>query len=177
MPPRPQFSIAVLPCKTTLLAWTLHMPTIRTAARALVIADGKLLAIKMQDKTGIFYILPGGGQLHGETLQEGLQRECLEEIGSSVKVGDLVYLREYIGKNHEFRHAHGNFHQVESVFRCELSDPQAVGNGTSHDKKQIGIEWIPLTEIPERRLLPEVIKSAFNDSGFQPAAVYLGDVN
>ena len=124
------------------------MPTIRTAARALVIADDKVLTIKMRDKTGIFYILPGGGQQHGETLEEGLQRECLEEIGTNVIVGELAYLREYIGKNHEFRDTHGNFHQVESVFRCELSDPQAVGKGTNLDKKQIGIEWIPLVEMP-----------------------------
>lgn len=154
-----------------------HMPTIRTAARALVIADGKLLTIKMRDRSGIFYILPGGGQQHGETLKESLQRECLEEIGSSVQVGDLVYLREYIGKNHEFREAHSNFHQVESVFRCELSDPQAVGTGKNLDKKQIGLEWIPLAEIDQRRLLPEAIKSAFDESGFHPVANYLGDTN
>lgn len=153
------------------------MRKIRTAARALIIADDKLLTIKMRDKTGIFYILPGGGQQHGETFEEGLQRECLEEIGSSVKVGDLAYLREYIGKNHEFRETHSNFHQVESVFHCELLEPQAVGNGTNHDKKQIGIEWIPLAEIPDRRLLPEAIKSAFSQSGFHPAANYLGDIN
>lgn len=153
------------------------MRTIRTAARALIIEDNKVLTIKMQDKTGIFYILPGGGQQHGETLEEGLQRECLEELGAHVKVGELLYLREYIGKNHEFRDTHGNFHQVESVFRCELSDPQAVGSGTNHDNKQIGIEWIPLVEMPQRRFLPHAIKSAFNESGFEPLAHYLGDIN
>ena len=161
----------------SMLAWILHMPTIRTAARALVIADDKVLAIKMRDKTGIFYILPGGGQQHGETLEEGLRRECLEEIGTKVIVGELAYLREYIGKNHEFRDTHGNFHQVESVFRCELSDPQAVGKGTNLDKKQIGIEWIPLVEMPNRRFLPEAVKFAFNENGFQATTHYLGDIN
>ncbi|MGC6456298.1 MAG: NUDIX domain-containing protein [Coraliomargaritaceae bacterium] len=153
------------------------MRTIRTAARALIIKNKKVLTIKMRDKTGIFYILPGGGQEHGETLEEGLQRECLEELGAHVKVGKLLYLREYIGKNHEFRDTHSNFHQVESVFSCELSDPEAVGRGTNHDKKQIGIEWIPLVEMPQRRFLPQAIKSAFNEFGFQPQAHYLGDIN
>ncbi|MFP4069797.1 MAG: NUDIX domain-containing protein [Verrucomicrobiota bacterium] len=153
------------------------MRPIRTAARALILHDGKLLAIKMKDRSGIFYILPGGGQVHGETLKESLRRECLEEIGTEVEVGNLLYVREYIGKNHEFRRAHHAFHQLESVFRCTLPDPGGIGPGSEHDKKQIGVEWIPLEELPERRFLPEVIKAFFKDGRFDPASTYLGDVN
>jgi 8-oxo-dGTP diphosphatase len=152
-------------------------PPIRTAARALIISEGRLLAIKMRDKTGVFYILPGGGQQHGETLREGLLRECLEEIGTAVEIGELLYVREYIGKNHEFRHAHHNFHQLESVFRCTLPDPDDIGPGTEHDKKQIGVEWIPLKVLDQHRFLPEVIKPFFSASSFEPASNYLGDVN
>jgi ADP-ribose pyrophosphatase YjhB (NUDIX family) len=153
------------------------MRHIRTAARALIIMDDKLLAIKMRDRTGVFYILPGGGQRHGETLQEGLRRECLEEIGTEVTVGELLYVREYIGKNHEFRNSHHAFHQVENVFRCSLPTPEQIGPGTEHDKKQIGVEWIPLSELPNRRFLPEVIKPFFNEHSFEPTTNYLGDVN
>ena len=153
------------------------MRFIRTAARALIIHQNKLLAIKMRDRSGIFYILPGGGQRHGETLREGLERECLEEIGTQVEVGELLYVREYIGKNHEFRHAHRAFHQVENVFRCRLPDPDSIGPGSEHDKKQVGVEWIPLAELRERRFLPEVIKPYFSPDGFEPGTNYLGDVN
>ena len=66
------------------------MRQIRTAARALIIQDQKVLAIKMRDRTGIFYILPGGGQKHGETLRQSLERECLEEIGTKVDIGELL---------------------------------------------------------------------------------------
>lgn len=131
----------------------------------------------MRDRTGVFYILPGGGQRHGETLREGLLRECLEEIGTEVEVGELLYVREYIGKNHDFRNAHRAFHQVENVFRCSLPNPGGIGPGTEQDKKQVGVEWIPLEELPERRFLPEVIKPFFKDGGFETATNYLGDVN
>ncbi|HKK18802.1 MAG TPA: NUDIX domain-containing protein [Opitutales bacterium] len=153
------------------------MRFIRTAARALIIHQNKLLTIKMRDKTGVFYILPGGGQRHGETLREGLERECLEEIGTQVEVGELLYVREYIGKNHEFRRSHHAFHQVENVFRCSLPNPDGIGPGSEHDKKQVGVEWIPLAELKDRRFLPEVIKAHFSDEGFEPGNNYLGDVN
>ncbi|MDB2506044.1 MAG: NUDIX domain-containing protein [Opitutae bacterium] len=153
------------------------MRPIRTAARALIILQGKLLAIKMRDHSGIFYILPGGGQHHGETLVQGLQRECLEEIGTDVEVGELLYVREYIGKNHQFSKDHRSFHQLESVFRCSLPNPNGIGPGTEHDKKQIGVEWVALDELHKHRLLPEAIKPFFTKEGFEPSSNYLGDVN
>jgi len=153
------------------------MRPIRTAARALIIHEQKLLVIKMRDRSGTFYILPGGGQNHGETLSEGLQRECLEEIGTQVRVGELLYVREYIGKNHEFRKNHSAFHQVENVFRCYLPNPDQIGQGTELDKKQIGIEWIPLADLSSRRFLPEAIKRYFSSEDFCVNINYLGDVN
>ena len=156
---------------------SIHMRPIRTAARALIIYEDKLLAIKMRDQSGIFYILPGGGQRHGETLKQGLERECLEEIGTPVEVGELLYVREYIGRNHEFRHAHRAFHQLETVFRCTLPDPEGIGPGSELDKKQIGVEWIPLKELQQHRFLPNVVKQYFSEAGFTPGSNYLGDVN
>ncbi|TVP80633.1 MAG: NUDIX domain-containing protein [Puniceicoccaceae bacterium] len=153
------------------------MRPIRTAARALIILKDRLLTIKMRDASGIFYILPGGGQRHGETLQQGLKRECLEEIGTEVEIGPLLYVREYIGKNHEFHKAHRAFHQVEHVFRCTLPTPDAIGPGTEHDKKQVGIEWIPLAELAQRRFLPEAIKAFFKNGDFDAGTLYLGDIN
>jgi len=153
------------------------MRPIRTAARALIIHEGKLLTIKMRDGSGIFYILPGGGQRHGETLKDSLMRECLEEIGTAVEVGELLYVREYIGKNHDFAHAHRAFHQVENVFECRLLDPADIGNGSEHDKKQIGLEWIELGRIDDCRFLPDVIKPYFTEDGFLIHTNYLGDVN
>jgi 8-oxo-dGTP pyrophosphatase MutT (NUDIX family) len=153
------------------------MRHIRTAARALILIDEQLLTIKMRDRSGIFYILPGGGQRHGETLHQGLKRECLEEIGTEIEIGPLLYVREYIGKNHEFCKAHHAFHQVENVFLCTLPNPENIGPGSEHDKKQIGVEWLPLADLPDRRFLPEAIKPFFKNGAFDPGTPYLGDLN
>ena len=153
------------------------MRPIRTAARALIIEDGRLLAIKMRDGSGIFYILPGGGQRHGETLVDGLKRECAEEIGSAVEVGDLVYVREYIGRNHAFSAAHKAFHQVENVFECRLVDAAAIGTGTAHDKKQVGVEWLPVDRLADYRLLPSALADLVGPDGPRGGTRYLGDTN
>jgi 8-oxo-dGTP pyrophosphatase MutT (NUDIX family) len=78
--------------------------SIRNSAKAVIINDQKLLAIKKEDDDGFYYILPGGGQEIYEDFASALKRECLEEIGADVIVGELRYVREYIGQNHEFAH-------------------------------------------------------------------------
>jgi 8-oxo-dGTP diphosphatase len=72
---------------------------IRNSGKAIIVEDGRLLTIKNQDDEGFFYILPGGGQHPGETLTSAVVRECREEVSVDVTVGDMVCMRECIGKN------------------------------------------------------------------------------
>lgn len=54
---------------------------IRTSAKAVIIQNGKLLAIKLNDGKEEWYILPGGGQDCEETLPQAVEREVREEAG------------------------------------------------------------------------------------------------
>lgn len=75
------------------------MKPIRNSVKAIIIKDGKILLNQCDFGDGkLSYIFPGGGQENGETFMEALQRECQEELGAQVKVYDLVWIREYIGK-------------------------------------------------------------------------------
>jgi 8-oxo-dGTP pyrophosphatase MutT (NUDIX family) len=53
---------------------------IRSAARAIIIKNDSVLLVQMKNDGGEFFILPGGGQLHGETLVQTVKRECMEEL-------------------------------------------------------------------------------------------------
>lgn len=150
---------------------------IRSAARAVIICDGKLLATKMRDKRGIYYILPGGGQQPGETLEEAVRRECLEEVGCQVKVSKLLYVREYIGKNHNFSKRHAAFHQIEHVFLCEVEDPMSACPGSETDNYQIGVSWLSLDALANIRFYPEAIKTYFATGKAVFPTLYLGDCN
>ena len=151
--------------------------SIRTAARALMIRDGKILLVKMKDHRGVFYILPGGGQKAGETLQQAVERECSEETGCKIKAGKLAYIREYIGKNHTFSKSHRRFHQLEAVFHCEIVCDQNFGLGCEHDKKQVGLTWMPLEDIPDTELYPKQVRELFKKGQIETEDLYLGDVN
>ena len=153
------------------------MFSIRSAARALIIEDEKILAIKMQNADTTFFILPGGGQHHGETLTEALERECLEELGIKITILKLLYTREYIGKNHEFDTRHHEFHQIEHVFECTLADKNTIGKGHDTDKRQIGFEWIPIAQLEQYPLLPKYIKPFLKNPIIQFPNIYLVDIN
>jgi len=150
------------------------MKMIRHANRAVIIRDGRLLAIKMCDRSGIFYVLPGGGQLHGETMSDGLR---LEEINLEVTVQKLLYVREYIGRNHKFSRNHRNFHQVETVFLCSIPDGLEPTPGNETDRKQIGIEWLVVDRLDRIRFLPPDAIPFIRGENQMGQSLYLGDIN
>jgi ADP-ribose pyrophosphatase YjhB (NUDIX family) len=142
----------------------------------------KLLTIKKRDHDSddVTYILPGGKQEFGETLEQAVRREVFEEVGIAVNVDDFLFLREFIGANHEHAEANQNLHIVSPIFLCSIKS----GNGTpatppNPDPDQIGIEWIPVHELANIRfypkaLVPQIIELA---DGIKPSRCYVGDIN
>ncbi|MDI7247915.1 MAG: NUDIX domain-containing protein [Bacillota bacterium] len=152
------------------------MAIIRVSAKAIIIRNGRLLATKNVDDRGVFYVLPGGGQQPGEPLPVALGRECKEEIGVEVEVGDLVLVRDYIGSNHEFARWDGDVHQVELMFLCSLPEGQIPRNGAEPDSYQVSVEWLDLDSLDAYRLYPKALKQYLGSSEARRPA-YMGDVN
>lgn len=151
------------------------MQPIRNSAKAVIIQDGKLLCTKNEDQFGIFYLLPGGGQEKFETLSEALRRECREEIGAEIEIGDIVLIREYIGKNHEFAEWDAAMHQIEFMFRCRLQPGAMLHPGAVPDSMQIGVEWLELAQLNQYRIYPASLKRAIGGDGRIAGPIYLGD--
>lgn len=153
------------------------MRPIRNSAKALIVAGGKVLTIKLSDKDGFWYILPGGGQEPGEDLHATLRRECLEEAGAEIEVGDLVFVREYIGKNHEFADHDSDYHGIEFIFECRLAEGAEPQTGSLPDIGQLAVEWLELDKVDNYRLYPLALRPLIARHEERRTAVYMGDVN
>ncbi|BCB03681.1 NUDIX domain-containing protein [Bacillus sp. KH172YL63] len=149
--------------------------SIRNSAKAIIIKGDKLLLTKNRDEEGDFYLFPGGGQEHGETLHDALIRECMEETGCTVEVGELIHIREYIGKNHEHASFDSGLHQMEFYFRTTITGEQDTPQPPSiPDSHQVGTEWLDLQSLVQFRIYPKKIIPHLIG---KDAPVYLGDMN
>ncbi len=98
----------------------------RVGVKAIIIQDGQLLTVKKHDDRGPLYNFPGGGHETGETLVQAVRREVREETGQEVHVGRLLFVREYIGKNHEHAETDADVHVVDHLFLF-FAEPAAQG--------------------------------------------------
>ena len=153
------------------------MSPIRNSAKAIIMREGYLLLVRYRDDNGDWYILPGGGQRHGESLAAALQRECHEEIGAAVQMGELSLVREYIGGNHEFAETDADMHQVDFMFECGIDPLYTPADGTAPDTGQTGVEWVPISDLENRRLYPQALSSVLKNGVSDPRCSYMGDVN
>lgn len=158
------------------------MPTkpsrLRVAPKAIIVRDGSLCLVACLDAEGPWYMLPGGGQRPGETLAAALRRECVEEIGADVVVGDLVLVRDYIVANHEFAdRKNESEHQVELMFVCDLAPGAEPRVGPAPDSMQDGVAWLPLADLHRHRVYPKALPALLRGGVPTGPARYLGDVN
>lgn len=152
------------------------MRTVRTAARALLLHEDRLLTVRMRGDKQDFLVLPGGGQRHGETLTDTVQREVREEVGGRIELGRVLYVREYIGRNHALARQHKTFHQLEVVFRGKILNPDEVCAGPECDHRQVDICWLPLSDLAEAPLHPAILKEILLNGDECAEPVYLGDI-
>src|SRR5262249_59711348 len=81
-------------------------PTQSIRVRGVIVRDGALLMDRTHhDDRERFYWLPGGGLEPGETSEECLRRELMEEAALEIRVDRLLYLSENLFvESGDYRH-------------------------------------------------------------------------
>lgn len=111
----------------------------RVSAYALVIKDESVLIIK--NRKEVLHDVIGGGIEMGETVEDALHREAMEEGGAEIKIGELIHT-----SFDWFYHMRGTFHQTVQMFYL------ATLVGELQTPTEDDIEWVkfvPLSDIAQ----------------------------
>ena len=137
----------------------------------LIVKDDRVLVLKSKYKSGEFYLLPGGGIEEFETLQETAVRETKEETNLDIKLGDLLYLQEWINPERKKN-------VLYAIFKGEIiSGKETHLNDPCLDKGNItAIEWKTIQELEDSTFFPKEALSHIKrgmDNNFSEGFSYL----
>jgi 8-oxo-dGTP diphosphatase len=137
----------------------------RLSVRAILIEDGRILLAHFIDASGEWYVTPGGGVQHGETLEEAFHRELHEEIGARAEFGAVAFIREIIADRLETTNLPADFHQVEIFVHGRLLPDQTL-RMVAPDASQVGLVWAPLAQLDSLPFFPRGLVDEFKAGAF-----------
>lgn len=114
---------------------------IRPAAYAIIVQDGRLLALRGR-ATGKLH-LPGGGLEPGETLEQALHRELGEETGLEAAVEGFLFFTE-----HFFYTQSGHaYHGLSFFYRCAITGGVLLADELVNDDFAERPRWLPVADL------------------------------
>ena len=109
----------------------------RLTGKAVVFDNENKVAL-VGSKVNSFYLLPGGGIDEGESIEDGIKRECLEEIGCKIKV------LNNIGVIEDFRDRDQK-HCINHCYIAKLVGSKGKLRLTEEEKKNgMHVIWVSL---------------------------------
>ncbi|MBT2723293.1 NUDIX domain-containing protein [Bacillus sp. ISL-46] len=110
------------------------------AVSAVILRNHRDILLQERVDNGM-WSLPGGGIEPGETVEDAIKREVMEETGFAVVVKKLIGI--YSDPNHVIKYADGEVRQQFSIcFLCEVIEGSLK---TSHESKRV--EFVPLCDL------------------------------
>ena len=154
------------------------IPPIRNAVRAVIRRDNSILLLRKdgyEQGEGERFALPGGGQDLGETLEQALNRECLEEIDTRVEIHDLAFVADYFKPRETIPSS--TRHLVEFLFSCSVPADYVPRSGHHPDKHQVEVVWVGLDALAGIPLNPGALIPYLAEPGESTGTIYLGTID
>ena len=126
----------------------------RKAVRAIILKDDKLLVMHRNKFGKEYETLPGGNIELGETPEQALLRELVEETSVEVSPKQLVFIE----------HA-GDPYGTQYIYLCEYisGEPQLAPDSEEAHINKLGQnlyepKWVSVTDLPDLPFLSEKLK-------------------
>ena len=125
-------------------------PSIETLARGVCVKQGHLLLCHTKGAKNTY--LPGGHVEFNEKAKVSLQREMMEELGLTARVGRFLGVVEHAFIQNKVRHC-----EINLVFLMQLPGITPARPVKSHED-YIEFLWIPLNRLGKSKLEPAVLR-------------------
>ncbi|MCP4133944.1 MAG: NUDIX hydrolase [bacterium] len=142
---------------------------VRVRVAGIIIDNGKLLLIAHKKNGNIYWLLPGGGVEFGESLDQALKREFLEELNISVTVHSVALVCDSIAPS-------GDRHIINICFYCSHSGGEfALGN----DKRLYDFAFRDKDELASVTIFPPInddLAALINNKNDEKSEIYKGRI-
>ena len=136
----------------------------RYRSAAIIIEDGKMLL--MENNRDPFLYTVGGAVKIGETAEEAVRRECLEETGVCYEPERLAVIQEEFYREPARDGSMLESHELGFFY---VMRPRGTAEGVLERSTTDGFEertrWIPLNELGRYTIIPPFVKDPENYSG------------
>jgi len=124
--------------------------------RAIIILEKRILLINRVKQDESYWVIPGGRVESKENHEDALKRECLEEMGVSIKVKNLFF--------HKSSEKPETFGHQEYYYLCDITGGE-VGTGEGPEFQRNGsyvgeynIQWVDFKNFINLNLKPKEVK-------------------
>ena len=125
-------------------------------AAALIIHEGKLLAVRHVNHPGLYYTVGGAVRIN-ETTQEAVLRETCEEIGVMLEIDRLAFVNERFVAVNDMK-----FHEIVFYYmmKSKCLESLSIADGRPTDQGAVEtLHWLPLDKLNDYNLVPGFLKS------------------
>lgn len=134
----------------------------------IIVQEDSVLTMRYKYGEKEVFALPGGNPDPDECLPEALRRELMEELGVTVEIGEMALCGEVLwGETRK--------ETLHMIFIAQIGNGLPIINPA--ETSALEVVWVPLTELENRLMYPNVGKDIQNYLKGNLKSAYIGVID